>query len=148
MAFHVPELSRLTEGPSHMVSDSRYGNNGAFQLESPNPGWRLMIIASDEPLEGSLPWEHVSVQAYRDSPAQVRIPTWKEMCFVKDVFWDAEDVVMQLHPKRSEYVNHHPAVLHLWRPVGVDIPTPPSSMIGPKLTPPWKPNVPKIRRRV
>jgi len=51
-------------------------------------------------------------------------PNWREMCFIKDLFWDEEDVVIQYHPKKSEYVNLHNNYLHLWRPIGVEIPTP------------------------
>lgn len=69
-------------------------------------------------------WEHVSVST------AARCPTWDEMCFVKSLFWGPEDVVMQLHPKESEYVNKHPHCLHLWRPIGADIPTPPRIMVG------------------
>lgn len=121
--FHVSELSRVADGP--MGTDSSWGNNGAFQTSSPEPGWLLVLIASDGD-----DWEHVSVHAARQIGGQQRTPTWKEMNYVKDLFWDAEDVVMQLHPKRSEYVNNHPCVLHLWRPVGIEIPTPPSYMVG------------------
>ena len=53
------------------------------------------------------------------------------MCFIKDVFWDEEDVVIQYHPKKSEYVNRHENCLHLWRPVLDDpIPTPPKELVG------------------
>lgn len=52
------------------------------------------------------------------------------MCLVKSIFWDDEDAVMQLHPPRSEWVNNHRYCLHLWRPVGVEIPLPPSWMVG------------------
>ena len=51
------------------------------------------------------------------------------MCHVKDLCWDAEDVVMQLHPRQSEYVNNHPHVLHLWRPKVQVIPTPPKAAV-------------------
>lgn len=73
-------------------------------------------------------WEHVSVSV-RDGNKS-RMPNWDEMCHIKAVFWDDEDVVMQLHPKKSEYVNNHPHVLHLWRPMNEVIPTPPSIMVG------------------
>ena len=76
----------------------------------------------------SMPWEHVSVKA-RNYQGE-RCPTWDEMCRVKDMFFDDEEVVMQLHPKRSEYVNNHPFVLHLWRPTTAPIPTPPSIAVG------------------
>jgi hypothetical protein len=52
------------------------------------------------------------------------------MCFIKDVFWDEEDVVIQYHPRKSEDVNRHENGLHLWRPVGKEIPTPPKALVG------------------
>lgn len=131
--FHVPERARNTDHPTLRSSRSD-GNNGMFQLESPEPGWWLGLICSDgseAPTEPTWQWEHVSVQAYRGPRGrQIRTPTWREMAFVKDQCWDAEDVVMQLHPRRSEYVNNHPHVLHLWRPKLVDIPTPPPILVG------------------
>ena len=122
--FHVPELARNTTHPLLRTS-SADGNNGTFDLESPEPGWRLVLIASD-----GMGWEHVSAHAYRRSGTQQRTPNWREMSYVKDLCWDGEDVVMQLHPKKSEYVNNHLHVLHLWRPIDRDIPTPPPITVG------------------
>lgn len=124
MSFHVPELSRFQGEPS-LASDATDGNNGAFFIESPEPGWRLFLIASD-----GLSWEHVSVSARRAT--QSRIPTWREMAYVKNLCWDDEDVVIQFHPRKSEYVNCHPHVLHLWRPTDAVIPTPHPAMVGPR----------------
>ena len=56
-------------------------------------------------------WEHVSIEL-----CARRLPTWEEMAFIKDLFWDDEEEVVQIHPKKSEYVNITEA-LHLWRPV-------------------------------
>jgi hypothetical protein len=124
MSFHVPESARDTTHPL-LGTTSADGHNGAFHLESPEPGWRLAIIASD-----GMGWEHVSVHAYRRSGQQQRCPSWKEMCFVKDAFWDDEDEVVQFHPRKSEYINNHPYTLHLWRPTDSVIPTPPSIAVG------------------
>jgi hypothetical protein len=52
------------------------------------------------------------------------------MCQVKAMFWDEDDCVIQYHPPRSEYVNNHQNCLHLWRPIGVSLPMPPSIMVG------------------
>ena len=108
MSFHVPEAARLRTGP--LASDPSYGNNGAFVVPSCEPGWSLALIASD-----GAGWEHVSVRATRGR--QSRIPKWIEMAQIKDRCWDPDDVVVQFHPRRSEYVNVHPHVLHLWRPL-------------------------------
>lgn len=55
-------------------------------------------------------WDHVSVVLYKR-----RLPTWTEMCEVKDLFFDPEEDAVQIHPKESEYVDIVDA-LHLWRP--------------------------------
>lgn len=117
MTFHVPEQHRVRTGP--LASDKSLGNNGAFFIPT-RPGQPpLRVIVSD--FGG---WEHVSVSR------PDRCPTWDEMCLVKSIFWDDEDAVMQLHPPRSEWVNNHRYCLHLWRPVGAEIPLPPSLMVG------------------
>lgn len=135
MGFHVPELTRVTDHPQ-LGSDSSYGNNGAFDLESSEPGWRLTLLCSD----GNDPdvpqadgWEHVSVHAYKGygPTLKMRTPTWKEMSYVKRLCWDGEDVVMQLHPRESQYVNCHQHVLHLWRSRNIPIPEPPAELVGP-----------------
>jgi hypothetical protein len=106
---------------------SRSGrSHGAFHLQGPC-GCELAIISSGTDAETG--WEHVSVSTNR------RIPNWTEMCFVKDLFWDEEEAVMQLHPPKSSYVNVHPYCLHLWRPTGDAgcIPLPDPVLVGPKV---------------
>ena len=117
MSFHVPEKFRVKTGP--MRSDKSYGNNGAFLVSSLKLKRRLQVICSDQ--EG---WEHVSVSIHD------RMPTWEEMNFIKNLFWDEDDAVMQLHPPKSEYINNHKFCLHLWRPTETNIPLPPSIMVG------------------
>jgi len=83
------------------------------------PFRELKIIFSD-----GLGWEHVSVS----TPS--RVPNWAEMCFVKNLFWSADDVVVQFHPAESNYVNQHPYCLHLWRQNGINFPTPAPLLVG------------------
>lgn len=136
MTFHVPESARVTDGP--MGSEPHAGQYGAFLLDSPEPGWQLAFICDDgthAEVPESVGWEHVSVHAYRPTThpcrGQMRTPTWKEMAYVKRVCWDDEDVVVQYHPRKSEYVNLHPDVLHLWRCTTQAFPTPPPGLVGP-----------------
>lgn len=98
MAFHVPEEFRLDMAPR---GKGHPGNNGMFLCKVAH-GQSLRVIASDG---GG--WEHVSVSRTD------RCPTWKEMCQVKDLFWDDTDCVVQYHPPKSDYVNNHPYCLHL-----------------------------------
>lgn len=71
-------------------------------------------------------WEHVSVAPYKRS----HTPTWDEMCRLKDMFFRDDEVVVQFHPAKSDYVNNVPNCLHLWRPLNEVMPTPPSIMVG------------------
>ena len=63
-------------------------------------------------------WEHVSFMPYNKN----KLPSWEDMCQLKDVFWEDEEAVIQIHPKKSEYVNVVENCLHLWR--NKDIPLP------------------------
>jgi len=51
------------------------------------------------------------------------------MYFVKRLFWDPEDVVIQYHPAQSEDVHMHDHCLHLRRPVGQEIPILPKGLV-------------------
>lgn len=70
-------------------------------------------------------WDHVSVSPVRGN----RCPSWDVMCAVKDLFFDDDEVAMQLHPKKRDYVNRCECCLHLWRPHDVEIPLPPKVFV-------------------
>lgn len=112
MSFHVLNQYRIKVGALGTTDDC--GNNGAFRIG------HLNIIASD-----GKGWEHVSVSKIGHTPS------WDEMCYIKSLFWDAEDCVVQYHPPESEYVNCHPYCLHMWRPTDDSLPRPPSYLVGP-----------------
>ena len=116
--MHVPENSRV----ANIFNAAGSGNNGSFQLTLKN-GSRAFVIASD-----GMGWEHVSVSMLTSSGSAT--PSWDEMCLIKDIFWDEEDCVIQFHPPKSEYVNNHPNVLHLWRPTNSEIPRPLPIQVG------------------
>jgi hypothetical protein len=109
----ILEVGRIRSGPY----GSKRGNCGAFEVK--HNGVPILIIASD-----GMGWEHVSVSI------ETRAPTWDEMCWVKDLFWDEDECVLQYHPPREVYVNLHPNCLHLWRPLRYVIPVPPMKLVG------------------
>lgn len=90
---------------------------GAFNIPYRNRVLRVISGCGDG-------WDHVSVSIGS------RCPNWDEMCHVKNLFFEAEELVMQFHPPKSRYINHHPHVLHLWRPWDVTIELPPSWMVA------------------
>ncbi len=118
--FHAPDKYRILTGP--LGSDPGSINNGAFEITMKR-NEKAFVIASD-----GFAWEHVSVHMIKKGRAAT--PTWDEMCRIKDLFWDGEDCVIEYHPPKSRYVNNHKNCLHLWRPMGRDIPLPPTFLTG------------------
>jgi hypothetical protein len=114
------EEGRLTSG--RLASDASFGPYGVFFVHGPC-GCELKIIASGGDETG---WEHVSVSTPR------RPPNWQEMCFVKELFWEPDECVVQFHPPESQYVNNHPHCLHLWRSIREAFPLPPAILVGVK----------------
>ena len=71
-------------------------------------------------------WDHVSV-----SPLDLKkIPTWEQMCKVKDIFFKPDESVIQVHPPKEEYVNNRSNCLHLWRCNYKEMLLPPSCFVG------------------
>lgn len=120
----VPEEYREKEGM--LGSTAEIGNNGCFMI--PFESRTLCVIASDGEW-----WDHVSVSLTS------RTPNWREMCFIKDLFFEKHECVVQYHPPESEYVNNHPFCLHLWRSQREHFPMPPSYLVGDKKLSPINP---------
>ncbi|MBQ1779302.1 MAG: hypothetical protein IIZ93_14200 [Acidaminococcaceae bacterium] len=68
-------------------------------------------------------WDHVSVSLIS------RCPTWGEMCDIKNFFFREDEVCVEYHPSKSNYVNIHKHCLHLWRPQDQELPVPPVSYV-------------------
>jgi hypothetical protein len=119
------ENGRVRDGP--YGSGSWLGLYGAFKILGPH-GQMLAIMASaaDDDDEAAQGWEHVSVSLKH------RTPNWQEMCFVKDLFWEEDECVVQYHPPKKEHVDFHPNCLHMWRKKGFEFPMPPAGFVGPK----------------
>jgi hypothetical protein len=121
------QANRVRTG--QMASDESYGLAGAFRVIAPG-GALLAVISSGPECEfNDTEWEHVSVTA------EGRCPTWDEMCFVKNLFWNEHEGAMQLHPPKSDYIDYHPHCLHIWRPIKMPIPMPPLILVGPRPRP-------------
>lgn len=110
------------------LGDSPVGSHyGAFRVEK--GGTLFQIIAADGEDTG---WEHVSMTvSYRVGyKHKSRMPTWEEMCWLKSMFWEDDECVVQFHPPKSEYVNNHSKCLHLWKCVNAEFPIPDSILVG------------------
>ena len=108
--FHVPNKFRMTKG--RMGTTNADGNNGVFFIPFRRgmvTGGSMKTVASD-----GLGWEHVSISLPH------HCPSWNQMCRIKNLFWDADDAVIQIHPPQIDYVNHSENCLHLWRKKGTN----------------------------
>jgi hypothetical protein len=79
---------------------------------------RLKVVASH-----GKGWDHVSVSLAH------RTPTWDEMSYVKNMFFHADEAVMQLHVPTAQHINLHEHCLHLWRPQNERIPLPDAVLV-------------------
>jgi len=93
-----------------------------FKGEIHMPRWTGTIIASN-----GAGWNHVSVAPYKRNI----IPTWEDMCMIKDICFGEDEWVVQYHPAKAEYVSNLRNCLHLWQPNdGREMPKPPSILAG------------------
>jgi len=97
---------------------------GVFIIPSPIDKAAIRIVASVG--EG---WDHVSASR------QNRVPNWPEMEHIKRLFFKDSETAVQYHVPPTDHINHHPHCLHLWRPLGQELPRPPGWMVGPELSP-------------
>lgn len=121
------ESYRIVNGPLRTEAGEKRG----MFLAMPGPcGERLTIVADDGTDEREpdvlLGWEHVSVSIGR------RMPNWLEMDFVKRLFWNDEQCVVQYHAPRSQWVNNMSTCLHMWRWTRGEFPMPDSLLVGVK----------------
>lgn len=111
------------------ISKKEGVDGASYLFDGIYPGRKLFVIASN-----GMQWEHVSVSVrihkhgIYPKRTELRVPIWNEMCFIKDTFWEASDSVYQIHPPLDKYVNNYDC-LHLWRPIGFDIPMPPLILV-------------------
>jgi len=111
------EKYRHTTGLYSSMKGSKFGKFFIKMIPGKQP---MQVVAAPDDSE----WQHVSV-SYGN-----RTPSWKEMNFIKDLFWRDDETVIQLHPPKSEYVNNHSHCLHLWRNTRQEQILPPSILTG------------------
>jgi hypothetical protein len=105
---------------SNRLYEIEWGSDGVMAALNGPGGVIVSVIAS---WGGG--WDHVSVV-----PLNVkRVPTWEEMCWVKDMLFLPNECVVQYHPAEANYINDHRHCLHLWRPQNGELPVPPKIFV-------------------
>lgn len=110
---------------SEIVKDPRLRNvemaMDGFQADIHIGGWDGSLIVSHG---GG--WNHASVCAY----AKRIIPSWSDMCALKEMIWNDDETVIQIHPPKDQYVNNVSNCLHLWECYYKPMVLPPSVFVG------------------
>jgi hypothetical protein len=105
------------------VETNIYANAGEYL----HPEQGLKVLAEVAQYRGDL-WLHVSVSSgwkVTSTSSTLHhpndsLPTWEQLCAVKDVFIGRDREAIQKFPRAAEYVNDR-QVLHLWHLIGRDL---------------------------
>lgn len=114
MTIQVPKHMERYRTPHPVTGELGDERNGLFIVKAMG----LKMICSV-----GMGWEHLSVS--RSS----RVPSYDDLVWCKNQFWDPEDCIMQLMVPASEHINVNNNTLHLWRPLNEKIPRPPWIMV-------------------
>lgn len=74
-------------------------HSGAFRVYI---GGRSFDVIASVDEGGGEAWEHVSVCR----PHSDKLPTWEEMCAIKDMFFEPEEECVQFHNHRPKLLAH------------------------------------------
>lgn len=133
--FKFPENDRITRNHP-LATRPNSGEDGMFIFDGPCGAELVCLAASGKNWEANgLPgaaWEHVSVVCRRAN----RPANQLEVQAVIDRFWTPEDMVMQFHWPLAEGQHLDPLVVHLWAPIGFDVPCPPAPSLKERRTDP------------
>jgi len=104
------------------ATNKAHGNNGHFFI--PYNSKYLLCIVSD-----GAGWEHVSFRIVNKKNTRSWIGDYRAMKFVKEMFWEDTECVVQYFPPKKDHINMHDNVLHLWKPTDQELPMPKKVMV-------------------
>ena len=82
---------------------------GAYEITFENSSRQTFLVMAS--IDKYCEWEHVSVSVLTAD----RTPKWNEMSYIKDLFFEEDEYVIQFHPAKKDYINFIGNCLHLWR---------------------------------
>lgn len=97
---------------AHLCVQGEYGLIGGYHGFVDWPDFNGTVVWGYN--EGGV-MEHVSVAPR----SKTKTPSWEIMCRLKDMFWNKDEMVIQIHPAEKDYFHGFKGmenILHLWRP--------------------------------
>lgn len=92
---------------------SARGFAGTVKLRGENGAHLYHVMFTLEFKDGKPIQEHASVSR----KAGTKLPGWLEMQELKEILWRDDEECIQIHPKKSDYVNIMGSCLHIWHPI-------------------------------
>lgn len=117
---HLNKYRNVEKEKQIMQEAFRKSLAGIF--ENPLNSEETALVIADNGVNSS-EWEHVSAST------PLRCLTWEEMCKIKDLFFNEDETVIQIHPAKNNYVNVHQFCLHLWKPKNKELPLPDPDLV-------------------
>lgn len=111
--------------PVDEIVNNRRISNAVIGADGFSCDVRIIGYAASLIVSWGAGWEHASISPYNNV-----IPTWDDMCLLKDLIWRDDEAVIQIHPAKAEYVNNMKNALHLWRCTYKEMVLPPSCLVG------------------
>lgn len=121
---------------------------GCFRIPHPNDSRKpklrdhFLVTAStgeqiEEPKEGEAPvpptgWDHIAIHVRAWDKARkslARAPSPSETAWLKDLFFEPQEPVLQFHLARNHPLHAQAFVVHLWRPTIGEITLPPPELV-------------------
>jgi len=120
------DLNQYRIRRGELSSPDSYGMAGAFLIPIGLKRRAVVVSCNGDIGTG---WEHVSVHIISGKKKHQETPTWNDMCYIKNMFWSDDEIAIQIHPKKTDYINVHNHTLHLWRSLNQELLTPPNLLV-------------------
>lgn len=123
-SFAHLEKGRIKQGEFKSKEGDHFGAFYFILSDQTN----VHVIVDDGEQTG---WEHVSATMWKNRKGKSRpiIPTYDQMQFIKQIFWEDDEAVIQIHPPKDQYVNNHQTCYHLWRNKNQKLELPPKILV-------------------
>jgi hypothetical protein len=122
-----PEIAKYRDSAADLLYETKPGEEGlggAFLVPHKRLWFRVIASSGYDQKEKEWRFDHISISLKN------RCPTWDEMEYMKNLFFEPWEVCYQLHVTNENHINVHPYCLHIWRHCDIEVPLPPKEMIG------------------
>lgn len=76
-------------------------------------------------------WKRIQVSLLNWWHQQLKVfPTWDEMCAIKDIFFNDDEAIIEIHPSDEYKIYEKDYTIDLWKPLNKELPLPNPDLVG------------------